>query len=101
GIRDRTVTGVQTCALPISRELSGNQTMIPFAGSDFWVADLGLEFLDWPRQRAVQREMRKFKSCVMLESVNPNPAPGGYTRVESRSEERRVGKGWRSRRAAE
>ena len=65
------------------RELSGNETMIPFAGSDFWVADLGLEFLDWPKQRAIQREMRKYKSCVMLESINPNPAPGSYARVES------------------
>jgi hypothetical protein len=65
------------------RELSGNQTMIPFADSDFWVADLGLEFLSWPTQRAVRREMRSYKSCVMLESTNPSPAPGAYARVES------------------
>src|SRR5262245_3265303 len=32
------------------QKLTGDQTMIPFAGSDFWVADLGLEFLHWPRQ---------------------------------------------------
>jgi hypothetical protein len=65
------------------RELSGNQTMIPFGDSDFWVADLGLEFLSWAKQRAVRREMRSYKSCVMLESINPNAAPGAYARVES------------------
>ncbi len=64
-------------------ELSGNQTMVPFAGSDFWVADLGLEFLHWPKQRAIKKEMRYHKACVMLESVNPHPATGAYARVES------------------
>lgn len=66
-----------------ARELSGNETMVPFAGSDFWVADLGLEFLNWPKQRAVRREMSNYKSCVVLESTNPSPAPGAYARVES------------------
>jgi hypothetical protein len=27
------------------RQLTGDEAMIPFAGSDFWLADLGLEFL--------------------------------------------------------
>ena len=57
--------------------------MVPFAGSDFWVADLGLEFLHWPHQRVLKNEMRHSKSCKVLESVNPQPVPGGYARVVS------------------
>jgi hypothetical protein len=62
---------------------TGNETMIPFAGSDFWVADLGLEFLHWPEQRVTGTEMRRGQSCRVLESINPNPAPGSYRRVVS------------------
>jgi len=65
------------------RQLTPDQTMAPFAGSDFWVADLGLEFLHWPKQRLLKKEMRHSKSCEVLESVNPQPAPGGYARVVS------------------
>ncbi len=64
--------------------LSGNETMIPFAGSDFWVADLGLEFFHWPEQKILkQYEMRRGRSCHVLESINPNPSPTGYSRVVS------------------
>jgi YD repeat-containing protein len=73
--------GATTNAAP--RELTPAQTMIPFAGSDFWVADLGLEFLHWPKQRLLKKEMRHSKSCEKLESVNPQPVPGGYARVVS------------------
>ena len=66
-----------------ARELTPDQTMIPFAGSDFWVADLGLEFLHWPRQRVLRNEMRHGKSCQVLESGQPQPVPGGYARVVS------------------
>lgn len=66
-----------------ARQLTPDQTMVPFAGSDFWVADLGLEFLHWPRQRVLNYEMRHGKSCKVLESVNPQPVPGGYARVVS------------------
>ena len=64
-----------------SRKLAGEQTMIPFAGSDFWVADLGLEFLHWPKQLLLKKEIRHSQSCSVLESTNPNPVPGGYARV--------------------
>jgi hypothetical protein len=67
----------------VARELAPDQTMIPFAGSDFWVADLGLEFLYWPRQRLLRKEMRHSKSCDVLESIDPQPVPGGYSRVVS------------------
>ena len=65
------------------KTLSGQEAMIPFAGSDFWLADLGLEFLHWPQQRVLYKEMRHSQSCARLESINPNPAAGGYARVES------------------
>ena len=67
----------------VVKALTPEQTMVPFAGSDFWVADLGLEFLHWPVQRVLKIEMRRGKSCKVLESVNGQPVPGGYARVES------------------
>jgi hypothetical protein len=63
------------------KKLSAEQTMIPFAGSDFWVADLGLEFLHWPKQLLLRKELRHSQSCSVLESTNPNPVPDGYARV--------------------
>jgi hypothetical protein len=65
------------------QQLGQDQIMAPFVGSDFWIADLGLEFLHWPKQRLLRKEMRHSKFCYVLESVNPQPVPGGYTRVES------------------
>jgi hypothetical protein len=64
-------------------QLEGNQAMIPFAGSDFWVIDLGLEFFHWPVQRVLKKEMKSSMACRVLESTNPNPAPGAYRRVIS------------------
>jgi len=66
--------------------LAGDRAMIPFAGSDFWLADLGLDFLHWPEQRidrSTRLTMRKGRSCRVLESVNPEPGAAGYTRVRS------------------
>ncbi len=66
--------------------LVGDDAMVPFAGSDFWLADLGREFLWWPQQRIVEEakiKMRKGRPCKVLESRNPQPNPKGYTRVRS------------------
>lgn len=63
------------------RTLAGNETMIPFAGSDFWIADLGLEFFHWPTQLFLRNEIRRGQSSDVIESINPNPAPGAYSRV--------------------
>lgn len=57
-----------------------------FAGSDFSLADLGLEFLHWPQQRLVPApkdnpHMVKGRSCRVLESRNPTGTP--YSRVVS------------------
>jgi hypothetical protein len=68
----------------VAKVLTPAQIMAPFAGSDFWIADLGLEFLHWPRQRLLERNVIKVhKACHKLESINPAPVPGGYARVES------------------
>jgi len=40
-----------------------------------------LEFLHWPKQRLLKKQMRHGKSCDVLESINPAPVPGGYARV--------------------
>ncbi len=65
------------------KELQGAEIYRPWAGSDFWICDLGLEFLHWPKQRVLRREMRKGFSCNVLESSNPTPTAGGYSRVVS------------------
>ena len=65
------------------KELGGTEAMIPFAGSDFWIADLGLDFLHWPQQRLLKKEMRRSRFCDVLESTEPHPAPEGYSRVIS------------------
>jgi Outer membrane lipoprotein-sorting protein len=65
-------------------ELSGNQaTATPFAGSDFSISDLALEFFHWPEQRLTKKEMKRSRSCKVLESVNPKPVAGAYSRVVS------------------
>jgi hypothetical protein len=76
-------TRYQLTRSALSTNPAGNETMTPFAGSDFWLADLGLEFFHWPEQRLLRKELRRGQSCNVLESVNPQPAPGAYARVLS------------------
>ncbi len=67
-----------------NKQSSGQQTYaIPFAKSDFWITDLGLEFLHWPDQRIVKKEMRRGRACQVLESINPATGNGAYSRVLS------------------
>jgi hypothetical protein len=63
--------------------IPNQETAIAFAGSDFWLADLGLEFFHWPEQRFLKKEMRKSRTCNVLESINPHLTPGNYARVIS------------------
>jgi hypothetical protein len=66
--------------------VTGDKAMVPFGNSDFWLADLGLEYLHWPEQRIVHEakiKMRKGRPCKVLESINTRPAAAGYTRVRS------------------
>ena len=64
-------------------KLISSSSMTAFANSDFWFADLGLEFFHWPEQRLLKRELRRGESCNVLESVNPQPVAGAYSRVVS------------------
>jgi hypothetical protein len=68
---------------PALRPLKPDELYRPLAGSDFYLADLALEFLHWPAQKIVKKEMRKSRSCRVVESVNPEPGPGEYSRVLS------------------
>jgi len=52
------------------------------AGSDFFLGDVGLEFLHWPEQRVLRRELRRSRWCQVLESTAPPDAAGlPYRRV--------------------
>jgi hypothetical protein len=68
---------------PPPAPLEPGQTAVPFEGSDFWLCDLGLDFFHWPGQRLVKTEMRKGRSCRVLESSPADPQRNAYTRVLS------------------
>lgn len=65
------------------KKLSPEETFVPFAGSDFWLVDLGLDFFHWPGQDIVDREMRKGRSCKVLESRQAPATKNLYLRVLS------------------
>ena len=57
-------------------ELKGDQTFIPFGGSDFWLCDLGLEFFHWPSQKILPKptNLVRGRDYTLLESTNPDPS---------------------------
>ena len=65
------------------QKFNGDQAMQPFEGSDFWMADLGLEFLHWPKQEIIKRELRRGELCSVLVSEPAKPMPGGYSKIVS------------------
>src|SRR5260221_2415066 len=86
GIRDHCVTGVQTCALPISvHRLVG----VPQALEEFVVARIQPQSL----LKLGERQIRP----VSAQMLQPPLMTGCSTSVIARSEERRVGKECRSR----
>ena len=58
---------------------------LPFAGSDFNIGDLGLEFFHWPVQKVLPHTttLKRGREYTLLESTNPNPTTNGYSRVVS------------------
>ena len=50
------------------QQVGGSIATNSFAGSDFALMDLGLEFYHWPAQVLATREMRKGRGCDVLES---------------------------------
>jgi hypothetical protein len=77
----RAAAGAELPTQPV--RLDGAAAGKPFAGSDFLLSDLGLEFLQWPTQLLQPGEMRRGQPCFVLDSLNPNPVGGGYARVRS------------------
>src|SRR5690606_39283340 len=96
GIRDFHVTGVQTCALPISRNDLRGMGLAAASGPDWWSG-------------SATRENRVAGSTTRRRRASPSRGPtGGWRRAEGhrssatsspRSEERRVGKGGEQRAA--
>src|SRR5439155_6481802 len=82
GIRDGHVTGVQTCALPISAQTETRRRRHRFAGARDPAGDAFAESQFEPR--GTQRK-----------AVRDSDFKEARGRVEKRSEERRVGKEWR------
>jgi hypothetical protein len=75
-----------------------NGFVCQFSKSDFCAVDLGLEFLHWPEQKILKHEMRRGRSCRVLENTNPyrlppNGAvsPNAYSRVDSWIDEETLG----------
>src|SRR5690625_6998746 len=83
GIRDGHVTGVQTCALPIFDAWYDSGSM-PFAQFGY----------PWLEGSEAQFEER-FPADFIFEGVDQTR--GWFYSLMARSEERRVGKGWRGR----
>lgn len=66
--------------------LRGSSASVPFAASDYWLSDLGLEFLHWPNQRLVREakiKMRQGRPCKVIESLSPDSSATKYARVLS------------------
>src|SRR5207253_4242466 len=80
GIRDGHVTGVQTCALPISRVIRN----WPRSRSRLWASSMATS------ARVPCTRSRK-PSAVLTDCLSTRPM------CSRRSEERRVGKEWRAR----
>ncbi|MGZ4962335.1 MAG: outer membrane lipoprotein-sorting protein [Limisphaerales bacterium] len=58
--------------IPQPRSIPTQQAYVPFAQSDFWLTDLGTEFIFWPEQARLKGELRLGRDCYLLESINPN-----------------------------
>src|SRR5207248_8264925 len=97
GIRDRTVTGVQTCALPISvdtdRETLAHDMTELALDSDPRVLAAGKVLYE---AREAQNQAVSWVPEVMVMADSPKPRQT-YVLNRGRSEERRVGKECESR----
>src|SRR5207244_7847907 len=95
GIRDDLVTGVQTCALPICFS-EGLQLMVPGETRRLWI----------PEGLAYKGQANRPKGMLVFDVTligMPNRPPSDVKAPPpdaKRSEERRVGKEWRTRRSA-
>ena len=59
-----------------------NRLMFPFANSDFWLADLGLEFFHWPEQKILKNGTSCAVAAARCWKARIRPS-NGYSRVVS------------------
>ena len=100
-IADRTLTIKQQVVRDTRYEWTGvgkkaemlneGQVTRPFAASDFWIIDLGLEMLRWPHQSVIERRVRRGELCSVLVSRPPEAIKGGYSKVVSWVDEDSMG----------
>ena len=64
------------------KKMEGAELNQVFAGSDFTLGDLGLEFLQWPNQQVIGRALRLRETCNILLSKPENVLPGGYSHMK-------------------
>ena len=64
------------------KKMEGAELNQLFAGSDFTLGDLGLEFLQWPNQQVIGRASRLRETCNVLLSKPAKVLPGGYSHVK-------------------
>src|SRR5205085_5407967 len=99
GIRDLTVTGVQTCALPISIPDEEEGKVVLWSRSSREAVRLQVT----PSRTERQRHVRKYAEGELPPERSfyfRGPKEARNLRAQNRSEERRVGKEWRARWAA-
>src|SRR5690606_41153775 len=97
GIRDFHVTGVQTCALPISARQEG-ALCLNYARVES-IEHQAREMVVHV-QSSIDGKRLSIRTGAVINCTGPwVPYLGRITAGELRSEERRVGKGWRARRA--
>src|SRR5206468_7360459 len=89
GIRDLIVTGVQTCALPISRRHAGDQLLVVLAVPGLVEAELLVQRLLLDVRQDGDAPAQAGLAVLGLQGRGREVAVG------VRSEERRVGKEWR------
>src|SRR5699024_11966552 len=92
GIRDRNVTGVQTCALPISYRLGQNEDGIFSDSTALQKLTSYAQLFNMDKESGLEIS----ESTPQVSDSMPIPSAIGQ-----RSEERRVGKGCRARGATE
>src|SRR5207237_4204951 len=87
GIRDSSVTGVQTCALPISdHKLLATRDLRPYAKSSLWSRHLS-------KRTRTRHSPLKTESKTRVANERPQTETQSFPHtVGVRSEERRVGK---------
>src|SRR5205085_7151621 len=95
GIRDLTVTGVQTCALPILDRRSGGGRGRPGGGTG-----RGGGHRRGSQELGTAQDVGRVREPLAVEFLDRRAPPPQAERLQCgphRSEERRGGKGWRGR----